>query len=187
MLTLGLDREEINKPPPFWERQFQAFPTAAQKKFDWAFGVILPTICIAADPIVFRSAIGLAGPLLEKYKIFAYVLSSVSIMALCAWLLWGDRLGEARGYLGGLFFVSAAASFLVGLAIFPYSLLGLIILIGALGFTPLLTGFVLLRNTVRTIDSATDSYPTRQVVQSAVLAALYGLAVPFVLNSMKVW
>lgn len=56
-------------------------------KFDWIFGVILPVICVAADPIVFR----LSGAMLYEYKPFAYALSFVSIMALMAFMLFGKK------------------------------------------------------------------------------------------------
>lgn len=183
MQTLELARNGLPaKPPGFLERQFLQSPTSGQHKFDWTFGVVLPVVCIAADPIVFRSTLGIDDPLLERYKVFAYVLSSVSIMAMAGWLLWGNRLGELRPFLGGLFFVAAAISTLVGLILFPFSLIGSIMLIGALGFTPLFSGFVFVRNAVRTFDGATDDLPKRYVFRAMSLAALYALVVPFVLN-----
>ena len=45
-------------PMRFWTRQFHLEPTSRQRRFDWAFGVVLPTICVAADPIVFSSFLG---------------------------------------------------------------------------------------------------------------------------------
>lgn len=142
---------QINDSTPaprqrFLQRQFSSVPTLSQRKFDWTFGVGLPVVCIAADPIVFR--IGMLmfeegdKPLLYRYQTFAYVLSSVSIMAMAAWLLWGSKLGEIRPFLGGLFLVAAAISTIVGVILFPFSLIGSIFLIGILGFTPLLSGFV---------------------------------------------
>ena len=177
-----LEEHKAMHPPGFLERQFSQVPTLRQRQCDWAFGVVLPIICVAADPIVFRSSIGVREAFLEEYKIFAYALSSVSIMAMAAWLLWGDRLGELRPFLGGLFIVAGAISTLVGIAILPISLIGSVILIGAIGFTPLFSGFVFLRNAVRAIDGATDDQPKRYVIRAVALAALYALVVPFVLN-----
>lgn len=179
--------EKLEVPPPagFLKRQFSDLPTRKQMRFDWTFGVVLPIICVAADPIVFRSGLikGMHNVLLGEYKIFAYVLSAVSILAMAAWLLWGHRLGDRRPFLGGLFLVGSAISALVGIAIFPFSVLGMMFFFyGALGFTPLFSAFVFLRNAVRAIDGATDDLPTRYVVGAATLAALYALVVPFVLN-----
>ncbi len=175
--------------PKFLQRQFSAVPTLSQRKFDWYFGVGLPIVCIAADPIVFRSG-GFFEPILEngghallqKYQIFAYALSSFSILAMAAWLLWGSKLGELRPFLGGLFLVAAAISTTVGIILFPFSLLGSIVLIGMLGFTPLFSGFVFLRNSFRALESSAEDMPLKYVARAAMLAVIYALVVPFVLN-----
>jgi len=169
--------------PGFFKRQFSALPTLSQNKFDWAYGVILPIVCIAADPIVFRSSIGLrVNNEFSEYKIFAYVLSSVSIMAMAAWLLWGSKLGELRPFLGGLFLVAAAISTMVGVVLFPLSLIASMVGIGFLGFTPLLSGLVFLRNSYRALESSAEDMPLKYVVRAAMLAVVYALVVPFVLN-----
>jgi len=169
--------------PKFLQRQFSSVPTLSQTKFDWYFGVGLPIVCIAADPMVFRSWIfgNPGGPLIE-YKVFCYALSSVSIMAMTAWLLWGSRLGELRPFLGGLFLVAAAISTTVGVILFPFSLIGSIALIGLLGFTPLFSGFVFLRNSFRALESSAEDMPLKYVARAAMLAVIYALVVPFVLN-----
>jgi hypothetical protein len=166
----------------FTHRQFHLTPTIAQQKFDWVFGVGLPIVCTAADPIVFRTWPGSGQALLGQYKIFAYALSIVSIMSMTAWLLWGHRLGELRPYLGGIFLAGSMISAIVGLILFPFSLLGMFFFWGFLGFTPLLSSFVYLRNGVRAIKGSKLDSPTRAVYQAVILAALYSLIVPFVLN-----
>lgn len=169
--------------PKFLARQFASVPTLSQRKFDWYFGVGLPIVCIAADPIVFRSSMGIRvnGPLVE-YKIFCYVLSAVAIMGMAAWLLWGSKLGELRPFLGGLFLVAAAASTFVGIILFPISLIGSLALIGLLGFTPLVSGFVFFRNSFRALESSARDLPLKYVVRAAMLAVIYALVVPYVLN-----
>lgn len=168
--------------PKFLARQFSSVPTLSQRKFDWYFGVGLPIVCIAADPIVFRNWGG-DFTLLANYQTFAYALSSVSILAMTAWLLWGNKLGELRPFLGGLFLVAAAISTLVGIAIAPFSAIGIVFYgLGLLGFTPLFSGFVFLRNAYRAVDSAADDLPLRYVVRAAMLAVIYAMVVPSVLN-----
>ena len=82
MQTLGLDDENpIRAKKRFWARQFDAEPTEAQKSFDWAFGVTIPAICFAFDPLIFRGNLW-GTALLATYKPFAYLLSFVSIMAI---------------------------------------------------------------------------------------------------------
>lgn len=162
----------------FWKRNFQLSPTRAQQKFDWVCGVGLPLVCFAADPLVFVDE----HAVLYKYKTFAYVLSIVSIMSMTAWLLWGQRLGGLRPYLGGLFLAGAAISLIVGVILLPYSLLGMVVLIGFLGFAPLLSSFVYLRNAVRTIEGAEADSTGWAVCRAVAIATIYSLIVPFVLN-----
>jgi hypothetical protein len=147
------------------------------------FGVFLPLLCFAADPFVFRSSIGLPPDgRLWKYKIFAYLLGSASIMAMTAWLLWGERLRELRPFVGGLFITASAVSFLVGLLLLPISMIASIFLIGLLGFTPLISSFVYLRNTVRIIESVSEAFSKRYIIGATLLAALYAFVVPYVVN-----
>ncbi|MDM7923197.1 MAG: hypothetical protein QUS14_12930, partial [Pyrinomonadaceae bacterium] len=55
MQSLGLDEDDpIEVSKGFWARQFHEESTASQRKFDWAFGVVIPALCFYFDPIVFR-------------------------------------------------------------------------------------------------------------------------------------
>ena len=173
------------KRPGFLQRQFSETTTLRQKRFDWTFGVGLPIVCIAADPGVFRCWLddGPHDTLLSSYKAFCYALSSVSILAMTAWLLWGSKLGELRPFLGGLFLVAAAIYATVGIVIVPFSALGIIFAgLGLLGFTPLFSGFVFLRNSYRALESSARDMPLKYIARAAMLAVVYALVVPFVLN-----
>lgn len=180
--TIEVSTDDAAGPLSWRERHFQLEPTIRQQKFDWAFGVGLPLVCVAADPLVFRSWHGPGGAMLGEYKIFAYTLGIVSIMSMAAWLLWGHRLGELRPYLGGLFLAGSAVSLIVGLILLPLSVIGIFFFWGLLGFTPLFSSFVYFRNGLRAIEGARLDLSTRAVYQAAILAALYALIVPFVLN-----
>jgi len=167
----------------FWRRQFQSEITRGQTKFDWIFGVILPVICFYFDPIVFRNGAGEIGPaLLGKISAFAHVLSLAAVLGTMAWLLWGEKLGWLNAPLAGLFVISSVAALAIGIFISPYSLLGLIVLIGALGFTPFFTSFVLLRNSIRTFGAAKLSLPKNLLVNSFALAAVASAVIPYLIN-----
>ncbi len=173
--------DEKTQKVTFWRRQFRREITTKQRKFDWVFGVALPIICFAFDPIVFRGGID-DGGWLGDYRLFAYVLSIVSIMSMAAWLLWSEKLGSLVPFLAGLFAVSSAVSFLVGLALLPLSSLGLILLIGVLGFTPLLSSFVYLRNSYRAYFIHDLFGETKYTTRAFILAAIFGLITPFVIH-----
>jgi len=131
----------------FWQRQTSAVVTPKQKLFDWSFGVIMPAACFFFDPFVFRADGG--GALLAKYQLSAYLISGLAIMATVTWLLWGSKLGEFNSFLSGLFAISGFIALMIGIVLFPFSVIGMLFLVGFLGFTPLLTSYVLFRNAIR--------------------------------------
>jgi len=184
MQTLGLcDDPRPNKGRGFWERQFQAEPTRRQKHWDWAFGVVLPVICFFFDPVVFRSWEGFDRAYLGTYGPFAYACSFISIMLLMAWLLWRERLGALSAVFGGVFLVASAFSLVVGVALLPISLLGLILFIGALGFTPLITSVIFFRNAVRAFRAASIDLRPSNLIAAAMAGLLWGGATPFSLQA----
>ena len=162
----------------FWKRQFIQTPTPKQTRFDWAYGVGIPLICAAADPFVF-----VENGMLGDYKVFAHMLSATSIMAMAAWLLWGQRLGWMAAPLGGLFIAGSFVSFVVGVLLLPYTLIGMFFMIGLLGFTPLLSGLVYLRNGLRAINASGEHLDENSVWRTAVLAAMLALVIPYVANA----
>lgn len=181
MTELKLNEEKIEPRKGFWQRQFQKDATAAQRNFDWTFGVILPVICFVFDPTVFKGGV-FGGALLGTFKPFAYVLSFVSVMAMAAWLIWGEKLKWLNAFLAGLFVVGSMISLAVGIVLSPFSLLGLIVLIGVLGFTPLLTSIVFLRNTLRAFQAAQPFLEKKILIHSFALSALLSVVIPYILN-----
>ncbi len=187
MQTLGLAEKEnkfeneVTEKKPFWRRQFQKESTHSQETFDWFFGVIMPVICFAFDPIVFET-IGIGKSYLGNYKPFAYILSFISVMAMSSFLIWGKKLKWVNGFLAGLFITGSIVSFLVGLFILPISLIGLIILIGALGFTPLFSSFVFLRNSIRSYSFAKTCFTRNVLIRSSILSLIFSFTIPLVIN-----
>ncbi len=136
----------------FWCRQFSIETTRAQKWSDVIFGVLLPVLCLAFDPIVFKgSAIDpyLPSPL-ARYRVFAYLGITLGILALAVWLAFGERIEKGNGFFAGVFLCGTVFSLWIGIVLLPYSLLGLIAYgLGLLGFTPFVTALIYFRNAVR--------------------------------------
>lgn len=179
--TLGLEETEIEERKQkigFWKRQFQTEATGSQKVFDGIFGAFLPAACFFLDPIVFRGN----GALLTAFKPFAYLFSYFSVMALLAFVLFGEKLKWFNGFLSGLFTLGAIISFAIGIILFPFSLLGLVVLIGILGFTPLFTGFVFWRNAVRSYKIAELHLETKVLVNMMLLSAVFSFTIPEIIN-----
>ena len=183
-IRTGWSDAEIDTEAPkgFWKLQFQGEPTRKQKIFDWAFGVVVPLICVAADPIVFRSG-GPSGPLFGAYRPFAYLLSIASMLAMAAWLLWGSKLKWLAAPISGLFFFGGSISLLVGIILLPFSILGILLFfVGLLGFTPLFSAVVFLRNGRRAYKTALTAIGDQAAWQAAFLAGLFSFVVPYVIN-----
>lgn len=180
-MELTLDERKNEPRSGFWRRQFQTKSTEPQKTFDWLLGVIFPVACFVFDPMVFKGNM-LGTAFLGQIKPFAYVLSFVSVMAMAAWLVWGKKLKWLNGFLAGLFAVGGLISLGIGIVLLPYSLLGLAMLIGVLGFTPLLTSIVFMRNALRAFYSAKPFLKTKTLIHVFALSAILSAVVPYVLN-----
>jgi hypothetical protein len=130
----------------FWQRQFDDAPTPAQRKFDVTFGILMPVLCFVCDPVVFRGWLMGGRGLYQQYQFYAYTVGALEMVALCAWLFAAGRAGRRPAALAGMLLGGGLFSFLVGFAILPYSVVGLLfLLVGAFGFVPFLTAFVYLR------------------------------------------
>jgi hypothetical protein len=151
-----LTKPAVAVAPFFWERQFAPRPTAGQIAFDSAFGIVLPLLCLYLDPIVFRASWG--QPVLGDYAIAGGGAIALGLLSLCAWL----ALRQAPALFAGLLTGGAIFAALLGLVLFPLSLMGLSMLIGVLGFTPFATAFVFWRNAVRAYRQASAGSASRR-------------------------
>lgn len=182
--SLDLDENQNVKSEEklgFWKRQFQKESTLAQSIFDLVFGLFLPIFCFFYDPIVFKGG-GMNGALLSGFKPFAYLLCYVSLTSLVLWLTCGEKLKKFNVILAGVLFTSGLVSLVVGLILLPFSLIGLLLLIGALGFTPLFTAFVYLRNGVRAFNESSQYFERVFLTRSIAVIALTVLAIPALFN-----
>ena len=167
----------------YWKRQFQVQGNSKQKVYDWIFGVILPVICFAFDPIVFKGN-GFGGTaFFSNYKPFAYLLSFACVMAMAAWLIFGEKLKWLNGFLAGLFFFGGLISLAVGIVLFPFSVMGLIVLIGALGFTPLFTAVIFLRNAFRALHASKGFLAKEVRIYAFAFGLIFSASLTWTINS----
>lgn len=103
-------------------------------------------------------------------------------MQTLTWLLWRDKLAGLGALIAGLFFIASAISLAIGIVLIPFSLFGLIVLIGALGFTPFFTSVIFLRNGVRAMRAAKVDLPQGRRIFAAILGGIWGLTIPYALN-----
>lgn len=129
----------------FYARQVDDKRTPWQVFFDVAFGIVLPMICLIFDPFVFRRT---------EYQVLAHCFIGIQMALLAVWLFLGERAAPVAGLFGGAFLLGYAVAAAVGLMLLPLSLIGLILIVGALGFTPFFTAFVFYRNARRAFRMA---------------------------------
>lgn len=176
MTKLEIDRGSDGRAaenPAFLRRQFLPPTTYAQTAFDVLFGIVAPILCFVFDPIVFRSA-EFGPPLFPNYQGFVYLVSGIEILLLSVWLVWGRHLQPATRIAGGVLMSGAIVSGVIGLVLLPFSLLGLSLGIGALGFIPFLTALVYLRNAKSAFQSARSSKLSGLSTQALELRSLDG-------------
>src|ERR1041385_5330569 len=166
----------------FWARQFAEVSTEKQDFFDVLFGIILPVICLVVDPIVFQGGFFGERPWLGRFQLFAYLFCGLQIGIFLCWRTLARHLAPAAGVIGGVLMAGALFSFVLGVLILPLTLIGLIILIGIVGFTPFLTSFVYLRTGIRALrcQQRNALFESRFLV--AAMAALLSVAMPFVIS-----
>jgi hypothetical protein len=166
--------DEGPRRPGFWARQFAPEVTLAQHVFDAFFGVLLPVLCLVADPIVFRSGHFMGGGMFARYAVPAYLFLGGSILAMALWLVT-RRLAVL---FVGPFFVGALVALGVGVVLLPFSLLMALVGIGLLGLVPFGTAVTFLRNAVRAGRAAAERHPDSRLAGVALLTAALTVGVP---------
>jgi hypothetical protein len=168
-----------HKPPRFWRRQFNDSPTRAQFRFDIAFGLIIPVLCFVFDPVVFRGWL-IGEGFYHRFQFLAYAASTFEITTLGCWLFVVRKYPAWSRPAGGVMLAGALLSGAIGLAILPFSFMGLLFAgLGALGFIPFISAIVYLRNGLRAIRlNRTNAPVPGAVFASFAFGILVALGIP---------
>ena len=134
------------RPQGFWRRQFGEQVTPKQRRFDVAFGFVLPVLCFVFDPVVFEGWLFGGPAFYQPLQSYTYTLSAMELVALAAWLFKFGAAGRPPAALGGMLLAGGVFSLVLGVLMLPLSLFGLLFLVGVFGFTPFFTAVVYLRN-----------------------------------------
>lgn len=174
--TYGHTNGNLQPRQRFWRRQFADAPTRAQVRFDVIFGLVLPVLCFVFDPIIFLGRISLHGHegIYHRLRLFAYSASALEMLTLACWLFVIREYPVWSRPAGGVLAAGALFSFVLGLAILPFSVVGMLFVgVGALGFIPFVTALVYLRNARRALRLNRTGEPVRG---GASAAFAFGLA-----------
>ncbi len=182
-MTSILGAQPFNPKKGFWKRQFSDSTTKSQLAFDIIFGIVMPVICFYFDPGIINGGFrGDSYLSLNHIAISIYLFSALAILGLLFWLVLRHQAERYAALLGGLFISAAIFSFIVGALMLPVTLIGLIFIIGVLGFVPFATGHVFLRYGMRAINRATTIYQGRRPTGMIVTSALLAISAPFILD-----
>jgi hypothetical protein len=145
---------------------------------DVLFGVVAPILTLIFDPVVFRGGDELGSPILARWRVFAYIAIPLGVAVMAVWLWLRFRLKAWSGVIAGALFTGAMFSLLVGIAILPATLIGLLLGIGVLGFIPFLTAFVFFRNGLQAFNQAGKHLNLSGIVASFMLGVVLSLTIP---------
>lgn len=104
------------------------------------------------------------------------------MITLALWLILGRRTGLYSGIVAGVLLTAALFALAIGIVLFPFSLLGLLYVIGVVGFAPFVVAFVLLRNGVMALRCARERISTAAIVASALAGLILVAGFPAALN-----
>jgi len=152
VLTIVLCAFLFTRSVSYWQAQISDTVTLSQIAFDIIGGVVVPIWCLRVDPIIFRHLSGGAGVLTEV-QIFFYAAILMSMTGLILWFIL-RHFKKASGFFAGILIAGALTSFVLGCAIFPSAMSGLIFFIGVFGFIPFVTSMIFVRNGYRAIHQA---------------------------------
>jgi hypothetical protein len=161
---------------------------AKVKRFciDLLGGVILPVLCLAYDPFVFREH--------PEWQAFGYIFIGMQMVVLVGWMTLGWSFRRGSALIAGFLAVGAGVSGIMGVLLALFSVVGLFYFgIGILGFTPFLTCVVFARNARQAMrQAAADGQPIslllsllRALLAVVIPALLYGMAGPWIEQVIK--
>lgn len=147
----------------------------------------MPVVCVLFDPFVFKGseAASLDFSLqasdfsnLQPPAYFAYPAIALQIAVMLAVLVVGRFPPASAAFLAGVLFLGMFVAGAIGIVLFPFSTLGLLLLIGMLGYTPLLTAWAYARRAGLLWKQAETKRAWKWAVVLALVGFVAATAVP---------
>lgn len=150
------------KPPP------KRFPR------DVLFAVVLPIVCLGADPGILRPG-GLVDPIWPENTVAANVFVALAMAAFVSWRVWRNGALLVVGPL----FVGAAGALAIGVVLLPLSIVLVPALIGLLGLVPFGTAVAFFASGKRAWRAARATHSSAVVLAASIVlgGTLLGVAV----------
>ena len=147
------------------------------------FGVLAPMACLVLEPgaaqILNDMSNGDGDQLLTLgYRLFGYCMITLEILVLVLHITMRRRLGVWNSLVAGVLGVGAMFAALHGAVLLPLSILGLLVVIGILGFVPFATAIVFAINGRGALIDAIESAGWMRVLCLVIIGALLSIGVP---------
>lgn len=171
----------------------QANPGRKQQQalmFDFVWGIVMPVVCLVFDPFVFKGdgnldSLGAPDSFIRPdwrefseaafiaYPVLAWQLAVMAVVLVIG-RLRSEWAAAATGSLFGGMFVAGA----IGVMLLPLSTLGLMVVWGMLGYTPLLTAYSFGRRAREMWRQTLAKMSWRRALAFAILGALLAALLP---------
>ncbi len=143
---------------------------------DLAGGIVLPALCFLYDPGILWQG---HSPELRAYFTLA---AAWQILLLAAWQIVGRTTRSFAAVFAGALYTGMAIAITMGLALLQATLLGMIFLVGLLGFVPFLTALVYGRNASQAFKLSGGTADRMPQAARMALGVLVALLVPLLLS-----
>jgi len=132
----------------------------------WAFGVVMPPIMLLADPVVFQGSSVVGRALLGQYRTACYLGIALAMLAMVMVL----KANRGKAFVAGVMAAAAVFGSALGLAILPFSLIGIVVMgLGLLGLSPFLSAAVFAWWSRRSLHESGARHRLLQAAGGAVL------------------
>jgi hypothetical protein len=166
--------------------------------FDVVWGIVMPIVCLALDPLVFRESagalprldgIGLNDAVVTDLGFFAYPILGCQMLFLIVWLVAKPKMQPIRTVFHGWLLMGSIMALMIGMMLFPVAFFGTLLFgLGLAGFTPLFTAYAYARRAKQAAGCNPRNYFTSAAMTVAVVAMfLPAVAGAIVLGLMRGW
>ncbi len=150
--------------------------------FSIMMGIIAPIFCLAVWSFLFPGMDMPGLDFIDTYWHFSHGVIGLEILVLSLWLALADRLETWCGMVCGVLLAGGLFAGVLGLVLLPFSLIGLMALIGALGLVPLFTAYVYFRNALRVYRHARTLGVGARLWAAIILGMTLALGIPGVIE-----
>jgi hypothetical protein len=155
--------------------------------FDFVCGMLMPLVCLVFDPFVFKdeklppnasSQMAVLGAQIYNGSFVAYAVLGWQIATMGIVLAAGRVRGPWAGIVTGTLFLGAGFAAVIGVLLVPLATIGLLMVIGVLGYTPLFTAYAFIRRYKQVSQQAIADLPKMQRIAWGVLGVIAAMAIP---------